>query len=99
MCCVWNHLKICDNASKCDCFSLQVLLDHKTDIVRIVSTMSFAKCAYLLSVYRLETLRMKHSDRPGAFRVLFDYLADNTIIKDKSDMWKCIAAVSEKAFR
>ena len=79
--------------------TLSALFDNRTEIVRIVSALSFAQCAYLLSVYRLETLRMKHSDQPGVFQVLFDYMTDSTIIKDKADMWKCIAALSEKAFK
>ena len=32
-------------------------LDHPTDVIPLVSKLSFAQCTYLLSVYRLETLR------------------------------------------
>lgn len=33
-------------------------LDFPADVVPIVNKLTFAQCAYLLSVYRLETLRL-----------------------------------------
>jgi hypothetical protein len=44
-------------------------------------------------------VRVTNSSEPDAFHCLFDYLEDNTIIKDKAGMWSCIAAVAEKCFQ
>jgi len=33
------------------------VLDYPAELVPVVNRLSFAQCAYLLSVYRLETLR------------------------------------------
>ncbi|ESO09799.1 hypothetical protein HELRODRAFT_194993 [Helobdella robusta] len=74
------------------------VLDNPTELIPIVNKLSFAQCAYLLSVYKLEALRISHSTDPCAFHGLFLYLEDKGIIQDKSDMWKCISAVSYKAF-
>ena len=39
-----------------------------------------------------------HSTEPTAFHGLFLYLEDRFIVKDKSEMWKCIRVVALKAF-
>ena len=41
---------------------------------------------------------MLHSNEPNAFHGLFLYLEDKIIIKDKTEMWKCISVVANKAF-
>ena len=33
------------------------VLDYPAELVPVINRLSFAQCAYLLSVYRLETLR------------------------------------------
>jgi len=38
------------------------VLDYPAELVPIVNRLSFAQCAYLLSVYRLETLRLVHEN-------------------------------------
>jgi len=43
-------------------------------------------------------IRVLHSTEPTAFHGLFLYLEDNFIVKDKSEMWKCISVVAQKAF-
>ena len=42
--------------------------------------------------------RVLHSTETTAFHGLFLYLEDNFIVKDKSEMWKCISVVAQKAF-
>lgn len=74
------------------------ILDNPPELIPIVNKLSFAQCAYLLSVYKLETLRVIHSGDPCAFHGLFLYLEDKGIIQDKSDMWKCISVVAHKTF-
>ncbi|CAH1801953.1 unnamed protein product [Owenia fusiformis] len=75
------------------------LLEHPTDVVPLVNKLSFSQCTYLLSVYRLETLRVAHSPEKDAFHNIFHYLEDDTIIKDKAGMWQCILAVGDRAFK
>ena len=41
---------------------------------------------------------MTHSSDRKSLEGLFEYLEDDTIIKDKAGMWKCIEAVAKKAF-
>jgi len=43
-------------------------------------------------------IRVLHSTEPTAFHGLFLYLEDRFIVKDKSEMWKCISVVAQKAF-
>eukprot|EP00106_Octopus_bimaculoides_P007153 XP_014774595.1 PREDICTED: phosphatidylinositol 4-kinase alpha-like isoform X3 [Octopus bimaculoides] len=74
------------------------LLNQSTEVTAIINRLNFAQCAYLLSVFRLETLRVTYSTDPLSFQGLFHYLEDNTIIKDKANMWQCLAAVSDKVF-
>ncbi|KAK2556707.1 Phosphatidylinositol 4-kinase alpha [Acropora cervicornis] len=47
-----------------------------------VNPLNFGQCTYLLSVYRLESLRV--SSDPGKFYSIFDYLEDRAIEKDKA---------------
>ena len=42
--------------------------------------------------------RLLYSTEPTAFHGLFLYLEDRFIVKDKSEMWKCIRVVAQKAF-
>ena len=43
-------------------------------------------------------IRVLHSTEPTAFHGLFLYLEDRFIVKDKTEMWKCISVVAQKAF-
>ncbi|XP_021377626.1 phosphatidylinositol 4-kinase alpha-like isoform X3 [Mizuhopecten yessoensis] len=73
-------------------------LDNNPDAYPLIQKLSFAQCTYLMSVFKLETLRVQNSDYLSAFHGIFKYLEDNTIFKDKAGMWQCIVAVSDKVF-
>ncbi|VDN12864.1 unnamed protein product [Dibothriocephalus latus] len=61
--------------------------------------MSVSQCAYLMSVFRLECLRIEYSDEMEAFHKIFQYLEDYTIRMDKSEMWTCIMQVAVQVFQ
>lgn len=64
--------------------SLLETLGNPAEIVTLVNKLNFGQCTYLLSVYRLESLRV--SSDPGKFYSIFDYLQDKAIEKDKAGM-------------
>lgn len=75
-------------------------LDHPSEVSAIINKLSFAQCTYLLSVSRLETFRVNNSLMISSpFHIMFQYLEDPSIQKDKDLMWNCILAVSDKVFR
>ena len=59
-------------------------LGNPADVVGVVNKLNFGQCTYLLSVYRLESLRV--ATEPGSFQFIFDYLQDKAIQKDKAGM-------------
>ncbi|XP_071514880.1 phosphatidylinositol 4-kinase alpha isoform X1 [Panulirus ornatus] len=73
------------------------ILEHPADVTQIVNKLSFAQCIYVLSVYRVEALRVRSSPEIN-FQPMFEYLLDPAIQNDKYDMWTCINRVSEKVF-
>ncbi|KAF8787808.1 Phosphatidylinositol 4-kinase alpha like protein [Argiope bruennichi] len=75
------------------------LLDHQQDVTPLINKLNFAQCTYLLSVYHLETLRVRHMQEKTPFHCMLQYLEDPTIQKDKAGMWQCILAVSDKVFQ
>ncbi|KAK7505986.1 hypothetical protein BaRGS_00002708 [Batillaria attramentaria] len=74
------------------------LLDNNPEASAVINRLTFAQCTYILSVCRLETLRITYSTDPKAFHGLFKYLKDDMLIKDKDGMWTCVQAVADKAF-
>ena len=62
--------------------SLLETLGNPPEIIALVNKLNFGQCTYLLSVYRLESLRV--SSDPGMFYSIFDYLEDRAIEKDKA---------------
>lgn len=62
--------------------SLLEALSNPAEIITLVNRLNFGQSTYLLSVYRLESLRV--SSDPGKFYSIFDYLEDKAIEKDKA---------------
>ncbi|XP_054723251.1 LOW QUALITY PROTEIN: phosphatidylinositol 4-kinase alpha-like, partial [Uloborus diversus] len=75
------------------------LLDHQADVTPLINKLNCAQCTYLLSVYHLETLRVRHIQEKTPFHCMLQYLEDPTIQKDKAGIWQCIVAVSDKVFQ
>ncbi|CAF5067959.1 unnamed protein product, partial [Rotaria sp. Silwood1] len=61
-----------------------------------IDRFGFEQSAYTLSVYYLETYRVRHSLVPSAFQCLFSYLEDPGLIRDKYGLWTLMAAVGRK---
>ena len=62
--------------------SLLETLGNPAEIVPLVTKLTFGHCSYLLSVYRLESLRV--GSDPGSFHSIFAYLEDRAIERDKA---------------
>ncbi|KAF7262730.1 hypothetical protein EG68_00013, partial [Paragonimus skrjabini miyazakii] len=77
---------------------LCLLLGNNQEATSLIHRMSVTQCVYLMSVYRLETLCVTHSNDPGALQRIFMYLEDNIIIRDKFGMWTCITQVAVQVF-
>ena len=73
-------------------------LDPPTNIISLLNKYPFPLLVYLKSVYWLELLRLQ-SSKICTFHILFDYLADKSVQKDKQGMYDCICAIVEKLFR
>lgn len=74
------------------------LLDKcATDVTSIVRNLQFPQCAYVLSVYWLEILRIQTVPEPS-FKEIFGYLCEPSIQKEKNGLWNCFSCVAEKVF-
>ncbi|CAF1029135.1 unnamed protein product [Rotaria sordida] len=63
-----------------------------------IDRFGFEQSAYTLSVYYLETYRVRHSLIPSAFQCIFSYLEDPGLIRDKYGLWTLMVAVGRKCF-
>ncbi|VDO94030.1 unnamed protein product [Soboliphyme baturini] len=79
--------------------NLLARLGHATEVIPFVNKMEFLQCVYLLSVLRLETLRVVHSKDPKAVHFIFDYLEEKSIRKDKYGMWTCMIVVTQTVIK
>ncbi|XP_055694049.1 phosphatidylinositol 4-kinase alpha [Lutzomyia longipalpis] len=74
-----------------------LLLEHPTDVAAVIHKLTFAQCTYLLSVYWLETLRIENAKEPS-LELIFSYLCDLALQKDKSGIWQCIKCIGDQVF-
>ncbi|XP_055327551.1 phosphatidylinositol 4-kinase alpha-like isoform X2 [Paramacrobiotus metropolitanus] len=70
------------------------LLKANADLSYKINRLSLAQCLFLLSVYRLERLKVTHSDDPDAVKQIFAYLEDYSLQKDDSGLRDAVQAIS-----
>lgn len=73
-------------------------LDHPQEVTPLINKLNFAQCTYLLSVFRLEIMRVQNVHGQTPFHCMLQYLEDPSIQKDKAGMWQCILSVADKVF-
>lgn len=73
-------------------------LSHQAEAVPLINRFDFANCTYLLSVHRMESMRLIHSSNIEAFSSFFKYIEDKTVRKDKSGLWTCMLAAAPRIF-
>ena len=73
-------------------------LEPPPNIVTILNKHQFPILVYLKSVYWLELLRLQ-SNKKSTFHILFDYLEDKAVQKDRQGMYECVCAIVEKLFK
>ncbi|CAL2037779.1 unnamed protein product [Caenorhabditis brenneri] len=73
-------------------------LGHQAEAVPLINRFDFANCTYLLSVHRMESMRLIHANHIDAFSSFFKYIEDKTVRKDKSGLWTCMLAAAPRIF-
>uniref|UniRef100_F1KPV3 1-phosphatidylinositol 4-kinase n=1 Tax=Ascaris suum TaxID=6253 RepID=F1KPV3_ASCSU len=73
-------------------------IQPSAEVIALVNKMEFAQCIYLLSVFRMERMRVLHSSQAEAVHSIFKYLEDRSIRKDKSAMWTCLLSATTVIF-
>lgn len=51
-------------------------IQPSAEVIALVNKMEFAQCIYLLSVFRMERMRVLHSSQAEAVHSIFKYLED-----------------------
>lgn len=64
----------------------------------IINKLSFAQCTYVLSISRLEMFRVQTNMSINPVHIIFQYLEDPRIQKDKDGIWQCISAILDNVF-
>ncbi|CAB3991377.1 Phosphatidylinositol 4-kinase alpha [Paramuricea clavata] len=72
------------------------VIGNANELSVIVKQLNFGQCTYLLSVYRLESLRVANDT--SSFHQIFTYLENKPIQKDKAGMWQCISVIADRVF-
>uniref|UniRef100_A0AAF5D936 1-phosphatidylinositol 4-kinase n=3 Tax=Strongyloides stercoralis TaxID=6248 RepID=A0AAF5D936_STRER len=73
-------------------------LRQNTEAVSIINRLDFTYCIYLLSVIRMEKMRVVYSNDVEAVHLFLKYVENPAIKKDKNGMWTCIMAASHIIF-
>lgn len=73
-------------------------LGHPPDIVQYVNKMEFAQCIYLLSVLRLETLRVTYSVDSVSVQSMFQYLEDRFALAVEFFRFRSSLGINKKIF-
>uniref|UniRef100_A0A0N4ZV71 1-phosphatidylinositol 4-kinase n=1 Tax=Parastrongyloides trichosuri TaxID=131310 RepID=A0A0N4ZV71_PARTI len=73
-------------------------LRQNPEIIPIVNRLDFTYCIYLLSVIRMEKMRVVYSTELDAVHLFLRYVENPAIKKDKNNMWTCIMAASHIIF-
>ena len=73
-------------------------LEPPPNIVFILNQYQLPILVYLKSVYLLELLKVQRK-KQGTFHILFDYLEDKAVQKDRQGMYDCVCAIVEKLFK
>ncbi|CAF0893475.1 unnamed protein product [Adineta steineri] len=76
---------------------LNYLFSYYTGAKGYIDRFGFEQSAYTLSVYYLETFRVRHSLDPSALQCIFSYLEDPGLIRDKYGLWTLMIAVGRKS--
>uniref|UniRef100_A0AC35TLJ8 1-phosphatidylinositol 4-kinase n=1 Tax=Rhabditophanes sp. KR3021 TaxID=114890 RepID=A0AC35TLJ8_9BILA len=73
-------------------------LKQETEIITIVKNMDFTHLIYLLSVIRMEKMRVMHSEDVNAVHLFFQYIQNPAVKNDKSGMWLCLRVAAQVIF-
>ena len=97
----FNYVFNDDQVSPIDLAELKNLIStwlDPQDSTNSLKSLTYAQCSYIQSVYKLETFRVKHSGDSNSFQLIFQYLEDTTIQKDKANIWYFISFIAKRSF-
>ncbi|UJR22456.1 hypothetical protein I4U23_025514 [Adineta vaga] len=76
---------------------LNHLFSSYTSAKGFIDRFGFEQSAYTLSVYYLETFRVRYALTPSSLQCIFSYLEDPGLIRDKYGLWTLMIAVGRKS--